>query len=925
MNTFARIKSVNDEKVDNALQHSHFRAQALKEVFDSENPVLVNFRVWDEGSTKTEDSEVKVKALIDPTKQDEQIGVSLSAPSSDLTWLETKAEEAVKDDNKQHSEEKKRLRETVAEIRHTSVYSLGVWIQKMLRENNAVHLKPFDIDVEEQRRLEDMVEQEAERERAETEQSIAEMCYLQGVLRERWDSWMVKSRAIKAFYSEPIVQNYPLSERAQNELEDLRRVQNMRKLDEAARTPSSAKNGSRAEDQKKEEEGRKAESAALKGSFSAQLGFSNPYIYDQFSLQTIEQRINQTVLLQDVIYSIKMAFNTEFEARHRQKLQELRRVGTRNKRIREIMQELDVNRELWESGLMDSEWPERLLTVDDSEIQAEKYLTPEEEEERKKMEETYLAAKGDDSREKALDDMMDGALQVQKVDILKMEIPVPEFVLTKPDNHWSEEEKNVYKEFEKKTKELNEEKDKYKRSLEIEMRNLQKFSKEGTEKFDETLTKLMEKKVEHTAAIYQEELMIIYLADSVLTEEEMRNSELELKLQLENLLANKHGAREEVVRQEHEVELFQEAYKDLVSADKALDGVFRKEFSDVPTPIVDHLYKLFKRRPRVQMMRAQTGKTSEFKEHRLHGSLVLDALNEVLKGMEELDSLTCMPEGLDLSIWDRMCLLRRAKVESEQQVQMKALTLAEMQAFLQKRNDEVKAAQQEITNCSEVLKSLHKERNDHLINTRVQVVQKQGQVEMLSPVLSVGSMSTNFLCHKSMVDKLRGQSMGLEEEEIYTMRKNENALKKIMQLEWKQSVLENEIQDLKEKTDIKMLQLSNQQQDIGIHQQKVQQCQKRIDQMKQQEVNKTNSCESFEQQLPELQVTVAELTSICGLAATEENLAAEREERYQEILQRKTWKETAISHADELFFLSEEVERLKKKNYISLDELEHHN
>lgn len=53
-----RIKSVNDEKVDNTIQNSHFRAQALKEVFASENAVLVNFHVWDEGSTKNEDSEV---------------------------------------------------------------------------------------------------------------------------------------------------------------------------------------------------------------------------------------------------------------------------------------------------------------------------------------------------------------------------------------------------------------------------------------------------------------------------------------------------------------------------------------------------------------------------------------------------------------------------------------------------------------------------------------------------------------------------------------------------------------------------------------------------------------------------------------------------------------------------------------------------
>lgn len=94
----------------------------------------------------------------------------------------------------------------------------------MLRENDNLPVEQFNLDVKEQRRLEDTVEQEAERVlqpkpkddqscpeppthpssphslqvRAETEQSIIEMCYLWDVLkRECWDSWMVKSRAIK--------------------------------------------------------------------------------------------------------------------------------------------------------------------------------------------------------------------------------------------------------------------------------------------------------------------------------------------------------------------------------------------------------------------------------------------------------------------------------------------------------------------------------------------------------------------------------------------------------------------------------------------------------------------------------------------------------------------------------------------------------
>lgn len=50
-------------------------------------------------------------------------------------------------------------------------------------------------------------------------------------------------------------------------------------------------------------------------------------------------------------------------------------------------------------------------------------------------------------------------------ELTPQEIPPPEFVLTKPEIQWNEEEKKVYKDYEKKTKELNEEKEKYKKVI----------------------------------------------------------------------------------------------------------------------------------------------------------------------------------------------------------------------------------------------------------------------------------------------------------------------------------------------------------------------------------------------------------------------------------------------------------------------------
>lgn len=51
-------------------------------------------------------------------------------------------------------------------------------------------------------------------------------------------------------------------------------------------------------EEKQGKEGHEAERVAVTGGFFAQFGISNDYIYDQLSLQTTEQRINQIILLQ---------------------------------------------------------------------------------------------------------------------------------------------------------------------------------------------------------------------------------------------------------------------------------------------------------------------------------------------------------------------------------------------------------------------------------------------------------------------------------------------------------------------------------------------------------------------------------------------------------------------------------------------------
>ncbi|KAL0964460.1 hypothetical protein UPYG_G00324140 [Umbra pygmaea] len=942
--TRLRMEIDGSSKVNASTEYSQSVASAQDSEL-TENPILRSMADWESEAVSPPDqqrAETSERQMVDLREQDQSESLQ---STSDSTWLDNKMEAVIKEESQQFSQTRKSLRKDMKHLRDT--------IQAMIRENETLpemeklEVQEFNLDVEEQKRLQAVGVQEVTRVQNEIELKILAKCYLRDVLkREWWDSMKVKGKAIKSFHSEYEVMNYPLKEQTQQELNELHRVESMRKIEriDSLLQQEILENKSRTDLEEEEGEGCEMEGAALTGSLSGQYGGSNTFLYNQFTLHTREQKINQITLLQDVIYKVKTAFNRDFDGVYKHKEQAINRVKDRNRRIVEIMSELDLKMELWEPSLSDNERPERALSVEDSEIQVERYLTPEQiqkgEERKTEEEQRKLAAKSDNIRERALDEMMGGVLEWKKEDILRMEVPHPEFIVSKPESQWTEEEKKIHNDYEKKIKELSEQKENFRKNLEAEIKKLQTSIMDATQSFDEVLTKLFEKKVKSEMVINQEELKIANLVYSILIEEEVINNERQLSLKLEDRKLYKNKTGEELNQHKQNVEMFRETYDNVVAEDKLLDKGFRKEFFDVPGHIVDQLYKLYKRRPRVQRMRTQTDNTSPFKERPLLGPVAADGLSQMMKAMEELDARENMPEGLDPSVWERFCLTRRIKVESEHQVKVKALSLAEMQAFLQKMTDEDESARLEIKNVIDDINRLREEKMHFHSDIMVQIVLKQGQVEVEHEDF-VADYSDAILLHRSVVEDLNKTIRALGEQKIATMVVRKDFRKGIIQQEWEHKRMRMQMEDLNNKSkDIKKLhvtrelreylhetdhekrtseQFSTLEKTIALqektHQKKVKHCKEMLEQLNKQAKMRAKKNIAMDEQLAHMNVTVAERRHIYEAIAMEKNHESDAEERYQEIIQKKKLVELAKAQAEEVAFLRVAVERLRLKNF----------
>ncbi|NXQ37125.1 CFA43 protein, partial [Alaudala cheleensis] len=530
-------------------------------------------------------------------------------------------------------------------------------------------------------------------------------------------------------------------------------------------------------------------------------------------------------------------------------------------------------------------------------------------------------------RLRALDDMMGGVLELRREDILKMDIPPPSFI-TRSEDLWSEEEKKIFEEYEKKVKELNEEKEEYRQFLRNEWKKLETSIKETTQHFDEIVCKLSEKKVKAEMVIYQEELKINNLIYALLLDEELDTR----AAALHKFLMKK---KKEKVSYNLEYCCFfflnsVVVTRKLSSPPQSLEHVFMNQFADVPHHLLEELVQLYKHRPETPETESLLHTANPYVKG--YPEDYQEALSLLMKAMDELDSPEHRPSGLDQAVWERFCQARRNQMESEELVKWKAQALAEMQACLRRRGDENEKMKSELENTFQELTWLKEEKMKLQQNLTVQFLLKQGQVELDST--QIPEYSDAVLIDRRVVEELNCTLAAQGEKKITAMVEFKDFSKGIIQLEWEHKKMKMQIQDLKEKArDIVILPISKDcqlfltvqnydthitqhlggmEQSLGVmdelHKKNVRNRQKKVRELKKSIRLKEQANYELSLQLKEMLVSVSERMHIFQAADTRDISEKITRQRYKEILKQKYLRVLIREQEKQLALLQSEAE-----------------
>eukprot|EP00163_Fabomonas_tropica_P014758 TRINITY_DN2681_c0_g1_i3.p1 TRINITY_DN2681_c0_g1~~TRINITY_DN2681_c0_g1_i3.p1 ORF type:complete len:1349 (-),score=493.19 TRINITY_DN2681_c0_g1_i3:86-4132(-) len=675
-------------------------------------------------------------------------------------------------------------------------------------------------------------------------------------------------------------------------------------------------------------------------------------LYDPLELTTRQRKNTQIVLLQDKIREEKEAFNVTFEKFLDSKSQDLEKIQQKSARIDQIVKELKVPRPTFVTELNSDEVPSRVLEVRDEEVTVERVLSQAErerlEEEERKRAEALAGQKRDDSAERALRQMMGGKLQESKDDrALEEDLVKPEWMETTAPEDLTDEQKKAIKEFEEEVEKRALEKEKHRKALETELKKLKTQIAEIQEAFDARLAQQLELRNEHDTRIYHHELNIIHLSRSLLREENDKLKEERLLSELETLKKEKGRTASTLTEFKREVDQYREGVENLVMQDKVMEKTFRKDFADADE-FLDPLFRLFRRRHKQRGGDQRRVVTPDSDDPFAKADALAAEKNatgvQAYLAQNALDYDNDAPEGLPEYLWERLLEARQKKLESEAEIRRRNAVLQEIVRYQTMLTEEDEAARTKIDQLLSRLSAFRDERMKLAANLEKLFHLKQGQVEVEQEAV-VTDYGDAVLINRNVVQQLNDRIKELGREKVVYLQQIKDIRKTIHELDWENTKLDMEAEDLLQKTrDFQLLRVTKALQELikgggsnrhaaeiamlekksdhskKVHEDKVMEKKRTLAKLKKLIREKETDNHKLEEHIEHLEVSVSERRNIYELQTHTTGGETEEDKsfnRFRDIVKQRKLMDLAKAQTEEIEFLQEELERLRQATFPS--------
>ena len=329
-------------------------------------------------------------------------------------------------------------------------------------------------------------------------------------------------------------------------------------------------------------------------------------IYHPLELRTSAQKQHQVYIMKAIVRKMKQKFNAEFDSAFSKKETEVEKIESKNERMKEILCELHSNEVPFTPTWDPSELPSKLIQVADDEVSCEKYLSKEERQRLRKEEEERLAREaaqsGDNMEERALFDMMNGSLEVQKAaKNIEDELVREDWMDELTPEQMTDEQKQAMEAYEATKKRIEDEKEKQRKSLELELKKLRSEVSDIVKNFDEKVDKLFDLKCRVVKNVRLQQLAQAKLLGALMEQRRTKDSIVTTEDQLKDFHKSREECQESIMAFQRRLLSATSAVEKRLGQEKAMDRGFRDAInSKLPAPL-DHdtfkmLQQLYKKR-----------------------------------------------------------------------------------------------------------------------------------------------------------------------------------------------------------------------------------------------------------------------------------------------------------------------------------------